>query len=132
MSAGVVLIMTELAGAYAVCLVSPAEPSPAWAEGEGFLSISRGEDELTVVCRAERVPDAVTASRNWCAFRLEGAHDFDAPGILLAALKPVSENGIGIFAVSTFHRDCVMVQHGDREAAIEHWRAAGHSVAERA
>ncbi|MBI5813191.1 MAG: ACT domain-containing protein, partial [Meiothermus silvanus] len=63
MSPGQTLRLLE--GSYAVSQLEPSSPIPSWAEGEGFVSISRTKEELSVVCREDRVPPAVKTERGW-------------------------------------------------------------------
>lgn len=82
-----------LADPYAVCWLEATAPIPAWVEGEGFLSILRAEDDLTVACRQSRVPPEESWAR-WELPLLSGL-----TGILAA---PLAQAGEGIFAVSTY------------------------------
>lgn len=101
---------------------------PAWADGSGFVSISRGEDELSVVCLEDRVPDDIRTDGGWSAFKLEGPFAFSETGILLSVIEPLSANGIGIFAVSTFDTDYLLVKTADLTKARKLLGTAGHSL----
>ncbi|GIW38534.1 MAG: ACT domain-containing protein [Meiothermus ruber] len=117
-----------LEGQYAVCWLEPTAPVPAWAEGEGFLSIARAEDELTVVCQQRRVPPGVRAERDWRCLRLAGPFDFALTGILAAVLNPLAQAGVGIFAVSTYRTDYVLVKAHHLAQALAALSQAGHRV----
>ena len=58
---GITLKFEPLAGDYAICKLPADAVVPPWANqiSEGFVSISRAEDELSIVCRSAHVPD-------WC------------------------------------------------------------------
>ncbi|MEM7221425.1 MAG: ACT domain-containing protein [Pseudomonadota bacterium] len=118
--------LQTLSESYAVCYLPAAGPTPAWAAGPGFVNISYCSDELSIVCPAKRVPEKVTCERDWTALKLTGSFAFDEAGVLLAAIRPLSENGLGIFAVSTFHRDYLLVKTEDFARAKELLEAAGH------
>jgi uncharacterized protein len=60
--------------------------------------------------------------------QLVGPFAFTLTGILLAVLRPLAAAGIGIFAVSTFDTDYVMVKHELLAEAIEALAADGHTV----
>ena len=47
------IALIPLSGTYAVARLDPLAPIPGWADGPGFVSISRTADELSVVCLAE-------------------------------------------------------------------------------
>jgi uncharacterized protein len=118
-------------GDYAVSKLDRAVAIPAWADGEGFVSISRSTDELSIVCLTARVPisDATVHSESgWVCLQLVGPFAFTLTGILLAVLKPLAAAEIGIFAVSTFDTDYVMVKHEHLTDAIEALTSDGHFV----
>jgi hypothetical protein len=120
--------LLPLSGTYAVARLDPHAPIPGWADGPGFVSISRTADELSVVCLAERVPGDVRADRAWSCFKFQGPFAFDETGIAAAVLQPLAADGIGIFLVSTFDTDYLLVQVADRERVIAALRAAGHRI----
>lgn len=117
-----------LDGAYAVCQLEPTSPIPTWADGDGFATISRTTEELSVVCPESRVPAEIKAERGWRALKLEGPFEFTLTGILASVLNPLAEAKIGIFALSTYCTDYVMVKSGQLEAALEALQSAGHEV----
>jgi hypothetical protein len=43
-------------------------------------------------------------------------------------IRPLSENGIGIFVVSTFDGDHLLVSQADSERAVALLAGAGHTV----
>jgi hypothetical protein len=122
------LTLQELPCNYAVSrLVSDAR-IPAWADGDGFVSISRTTDELSVVCLAARVPSDVRSDSPWVAFKLQGPFPFDATGIALSVIEPLSTASVGIFLVSTFDTDYLLVKAENAARARELLRAAGHKL----
>ncbi len=114
------------AGGYAVSRLDAAAPTPAWADGDGFSSISRSRHELSVVCLAQRVPPSVQADRGWTCLRFVGPFAFDETGIVLAVIAPLSEAAIGIFVVSTFDGDYLLLKQGDMTRAAAILAQAGH------
>ncbi|MFC4764310.1 ACT domain-containing protein [Dyella koreensis] len=115
-----------LGGTYAISRLSASSAIPAWADGLGFVSISRGADELSVVCLQERVPAGITTEGGWTAIRFVGPFAFDETGILLSVAQPLSEGGIGIFVVSTYDEDHVLLKAADMTRAAELLMQAGH------
>src|SRR6266702_3969181 len=107
--------LRQLSGSYAVCKMDAKSSIPAWAEGEGFVTISRSEEELSIVCRAERIPMEIQAARGWQCFQFLGPFAFNETGIALSVIRPVSESNVGIFLVSTFDTDYLLIQESDLE-----------------
>lgn len=118
--------LKRLDGSYAVCRLDAASTIPAWADGEGFVSISRSEDELSIVCRTERVPGDVKQDAGWACYKFVGPFAFDETGIVSSVIGPLSDAGIGIFVVSTFDGDHMLLKEADIGRAEPVLTGAGH------
>ena len=121
--------LKQLSGLYAISRLGPGDAIPAWAEGPGFVSITRTDDELSVVCPQDRVPGTVRQDRDWIAFKFAGPFAFGETGIVLSVIGPLSENGLGIFVVSTFDGDHLLVKAADQGEARRLLSEAGHALA---
>ncbi|TPK89636.1 MULTISPECIES: ACT domain-containing protein [unclassified Mesorhizobium] len=120
--------LKQLPARYAISRLESAEPIPDWADGPGFVSISRTDDELSIVCVQDRVPVAVKQDRDWLCFKLQGPFAFDETGIVLSVVRPLSENGLGVFVVSTFDGDHLLVKASDGVRAAALLENAGHTL----
>lgn len=120
--------LKQLDGDYAIARLDHSETIPAWADGEGFVSIGRTEDELSVVCLAKRVPPSVRHDAGWTCFKFQGPFAFDETGIALAVIQPLAQADIGIFLVSTFDTDYLLLKHENADRARELLGAAGHKL----
>ena len=116
----------QLPGLYAIVRLAPDAPTPAWATHGDFTSITRTSDELSVVCPAENVPKEIPSGPRWICLKLEGPFPFSQTGILLSFIEPLSNNGVPIFAISTYDTDYVLTQQEFAERAIDALRASGH------
>jgi len=115
-----------LAGEFAVCRLPPEAPLPPWWDASPFSSVTRTPDELSVVCPAAVVPPGVRAERGWVLLRLDGPFPFDAVGILRAVLDPLAAAGVGVFAVSTFDTDYVLLKAAQLPSARRALAESGH------
>ncbi|MCJ9674683.1 MULTISPECIES: ACT domain-containing protein [unclassified Neorhizobium] len=122
------ITLRELAGSYAIARLEAADRIPAWADGDGFVSINRTDDELSIACREERVPSGIKQDGGWTCYKLQGPFAFGETGIVLSVIQPLSENGIGIFVVSTFDGDHLLIKTTDRPKVRELLQAAGHTL----
>ncbi|MBQ2117664.1 MAG: ACT domain-containing protein [Clostridia bacterium] len=116
--------LKKLDFALSVCkLDSPADLDP----DTPFYFFSKTDRELSLVCPTDRVP-AKTAAREdgWRAFRIEGTLDFSLVGILSGISGILAENGIGLFAVSTYDTDYILVKEENFDRAIRLLAEAGH------
>ena len=111
---------------YAVSRLDAAAPIPAWADGRGFVSISRSPHELSIVCEAARVPAGTVSEGGWTCLRFVGPFAFGATGIVLSVVRPLSLGALGVFVVSTFDGDHILVKSADMPAARQLLHQAGH------
>lgn len=107
----------------------PGDAVPDWFPGHGLRHATWATDELSLLCEEADVPaDEPHAELGWRAFKLQGPFDFALTGILLSVLQPLAAAGIGIFAVSTFDTDYVLVKAAQLDAALAALRGHGHQV----
>lgn len=122
------LTLSLLADEYAVSQLPADAPLPTWATAGEFWSLSRTPQEWSAVCLAAQVPAGVRSERGWAAFALQGPFDFGLTGVLASVLNPLRDAGIGIFALSTFDTDYVLVKQADLAGATRALEEAGHRV----
>ena len=116
-------------GGYAVCRLEADEPLPDWAAKGPFVSLTRTDAELSIVCPQERVPAEVRSEPDWRCLRVKGPLGFGMTGILASLAEPLAGSGVSIFVVSTYDTDYLLVQARDLERALRALERAGHVVA---
>lgn len=98
----------------AVCRFPADAPLPAWAfHGEAvFWSLTRTPDELSLVCAEDDLPPSVDqhVERGWRAFELLGPVPFTTTGVISGLTVPLAEAGIGVFVISTYDTDYLLVK----------------------
>lgn len=114
---------------FAVARLAPDAAVPsAVLSASGFVSISRTADELSIVCPESLVEGFTRADRGWRVIKIHGPFAFDQVGILASLLNPLAGASIGIFAVSTFDTDYILVKSENFDRAVSTLNAAGHSL----
>ena len=89
--------------------------------------IGRTEDGISLVCPTDTVPSrTLTREDGWRGFRIQGTLDFSLIGILSKISGTLADNGIGIFAVSTFDTDYILVKEKDLGRSVEALEDAGY------
>jgi len=119
----------QLPGLYVIMRLAPEAPVPAWAAKGGFSSVTRTSDELSIVCPVENIPNDIDPGPRWICLKLEGPFAFSQTGILLSFIEPLSNNGIPIFAISTYDTDYVLIQEKFLGVAQQAVQKAGHRLA---
>lgn len=95
----------------------------------GFYFIGRTDEEISLVCRMEDVPEhVITRSDGWKGFYIQGVLDFSLVGILSKLSGILAEQRIGIFAVSTYNTDYILVKKENYEKALTILALKGYSV----
>jgi hypothetical protein len=117
-----------LAGQMSICRLDATSMVPDWAVEGGFFSVTRTDDELSMVCPEEVVPDEARSEGGWRALKLEGPFEFSEVGVLASVAAPLAEAGVRIFAVSTFDTDYVLVKEEQLSPAVAALRGRGHEV----
>lgn len=96
---------------------------------QGFCFIGRTDEEKSLVCITENVPqNTMERDDGWKAFRLQGVLDFSLIGILAKISSLMAENGIGIFAVSTYNTDYILTKTENYGKAIKVLSDAGYQI----
>ena len=94
-----------------------------------FFFIGKTDEELSLVCRTEDTPKrTLERDDGWKAFRIQGVLDFSLIGILSRISGILADHKIGIFAVSTYNTDYILVKEENYDRALEVLEAEGYKV----
>ena len=94
-----------------------------------FCFTAATDEELSLVCLTEQVPSyTIKREDGWRMFRIEGELDFSLIGILSKISSILADHHIGLFAVSTYKTDYILVKENDYSKAIEALREAGYTI----
>jgi hypothetical protein len=113
---------------FAICRLDAQSSLPEWADQGSFFSITRTEEELSIVCPESQVPSDIQHESDWRCFKVEGPLDFSLVGVMASLTAPLAEADISAFVISTFDTDYVMVKDNVLADAIQAWRQNGHIV----
>ena len=94
-----------------------------------FVFTGSTDDEKSLVCPVGLVPENTVAREDgWRALRIEGTLDFSLIGIFAGISQCLADNGIGIFAVSTFNTDYILTKTENFARAIQALKTAGYEI----
>ena len=109
-----------------VCKVT--DPSSINTESDLFF-IGKTDEEVSLVCKTEDTPqNTVERDDGWRGFRIQGVLDFSLIGILSKLSGILAEHKIGIFAVSTYNTDYILVKEENYERALSVLASEGYSI----
>ena len=113
---------------FSVCQVADVSQVNSDAE---YCFLGKTDEEISLVCPVEDVPaNAIRREDGWRAFRVQGALDFSLIGSLAKIAGFLAENGVSIFAVSTYNTDYVLVKKESYPKALEVLARAGYTIAD--
>ena len=119
--------LTLLQGEFSVWRLAADAPLPV-VEAGAFLSMTRTDDELSIVSSSSDVPAGVTAETGWRCLRVEGPLSFELTGIVADLSAPLARAEIPIFVVSTYDTDYLLVKAADFENACTALRNDGYVI----
>ena len=89
------------------------------AKKSSFFSLTKTDEELSLVIETKFLPEHKYANAGWRAFEVCGPMDFSLVGILNQITQPLAKNNISIFCVSTFDTDYILVKGEQVKRASE-------------
>jgi uncharacterized protein len=122
------LTLTLLPQSFMICQLPRTESIPAWIHDLPFWSITRTDDEISLVIPESAVQNGWVISRSWRCFKINGPLDFSLIGILASLSKTLADAQISIFALSTYNTDYILVQSQHVESAIRVLSEGGNTI----
>ena len=113
---------------YAVCQFHPDKHIPYWALMGDFVSLTRTNEELSIACQEDNVPDDIEAERGWRCLQVQGAFDFSAAGVHASLAIPLAEADISVLAIATYATDYLLIKEKNVERALQVLEQAGHYI----
>jgi uncharacterized protein len=120
--------LSLLPGTFAVCRFPPETAIPEWSTRGSFFTITRTNDELSIVCEEGLVPAGVQAELGWRCLKLHGPIPFAITGVIAALTRPLADAKISVSAIATYDTDYLLVKADTLDAAAKALRQAGFEV----
>jgi len=122
------LSLSILPNNFAICRLDKGAGIPDWALASSFFSLTRSAEELSVVCPQNLVPEGIRRNAGWRCLKVEGPLDLSATGVLASLTNPLAQEGISVFAVSTYDTDYLLVKKKDLKKAVIVLSRNGHQI----
>jgi len=104
---------------HVICRLNARAWSPSVPARATLYSVTRTDDEVSIVCSETEAPDDARVDGYWRAFKIDGPIPFSMVGVLHSVLKPLAEAHVSIFAISTFDTDYVLVKEEQWLVALQ-------------
>lgn len=94
-----------------------------------YSFIGKTDEEKSLVCITDEVSaNVIQQDDGWKAFRIQGVLNFSLIGILAKIAAALADNGISIFAVSTYNTDYVLMKKENYQKALDVLKALGYMI----
>ena len=114
-----ILTMKLLENTFCVVRLDKDAIIPKWINKDSFYSITRTDDEFSIVCLQDSVPLDIKIEKDWKILKIVGVLDFSLIGILASISTLLAANKISIFVISTYDTDYILVKNDKIEATIK-------------
>ena len=82
-----------------------------------FYSISRSDEEMSIVCSSSIDLESDRAETGWSCIKFFGPLDFSLTGIIAEVSAVLARAEISLFAISSFDTDYILLKSAELEAA---------------
>ena len=93
-----------------------------------WYSMTRTDDELSVIAPDDVDLGPGDRQAGWSCLQIAGILDFAMVGVIAGISRVLAEANVGIFTISTYNTDYILVRTVDLETAVPALTAAGHVV----
>ena len=119
------LKLATMHGEFAIHRFASDAALPEAVLSSDIFSITRTDEELSIVCREDIPLGSPRCEVGWSCIKVIGPLDFSLTGILAHLAGLLAENGISLFALSTFDTDYLLVKTDQLTAAVDALKAGG-------
>ncbi len=113
------LVLERIPGRFALCRLNPQEIPPWALSAPGLVSITRTDEELSILALQDAVPAHAIADGDWMALRVAGVLDLQATGILALLTRSLADARVPVFVISTHDTDILLVKAAQWSRAAE-------------
>ena len=117
-----------LPGLYSVHSFAPDAEVPEPEISRSLFSVTRTDEELSVICDSERTLDSMSREEDFKCMRIEAVLEFSLVGVLSRITSILAETKVSVFALSTFNTDYILFKSEDLNTVTTCLQEAGYSV----
>lgn len=123
------LTLEQISGKFTICRLPKNSQDPSWIRFNSIYAVINDSIEKTIIVDQDaQIPADIKTDDEWLMFHVTGTFAFDEAGVVLSFTKPLSENGIGVYVISTFSSDLLLLKQADIVQAEKYLTRAGHTI----
>ncbi len=120
------LVLSVLSETFTIHKLSPDLSIPEEILKSNYYSVTKTDNELSVVCSELIEVKSLQSSKGWKCIKVKGPLDFNLTGILAGISDILTRGSISIFAISTFDTDYILVRSQDLPSARKKLKKGGY------
>lgn len=94
-----------------------------------YCFLGKTDKEKSLVCVTSEVPsNTIQRDDGWKAFYIQGILDFSLIGVLSKITTILANNGISIFAISTYNTDYVLIKKESYQRALNILKSSEYEI----
>lgn len=94
-----------------------------------YCFLGKTDKEKSLVCVTSDVPsNTIQRDDGWKAFYIQGILDFSLIGVLSKITTILANNGISIFAISTYNTDYILIKKENYQRALNILSSAEYEI----
>ena len=94
-----------------------------------YCFLGKTDKEKSLVCVTSDVPsNTIQRDDDWKAFYIQGILDFSLIGVLSKIITILANNGISIFAISTYNTDYVLIKKENYQRALNILKSSEYEI----
>ena len=115
-----------LSETFTIHKLSPDLSIPEEILKSNYYSVTKTDNELSVVCSELIEVKSLQSSKGWKCIKVKGPLDFNLTGIFAGISDILAQANISIFAISTFDTDYILVRSKDLSSTRNKLRKADY------
>jgi uncharacterized protein len=120
----IMINLIPLEDCYSIYQLDFDQEIPSQIFDSGFYSITKTGEEVSIVTNYRIDVKNLKADHDWKGFKVAGILDFSLIGILNDITKPLKDNNISVFVISTFNTDYIFVKKEWFDRSIEIFKSS--------
>lgn len=117
-----------LTGSYSLSRLPANTSPPVWVFQSAFYTLSKSEQELSIICETQYVPSGIQTDQGWSLLRIEGTLDLSLTGITAKFSAPLAKAGVNLCVVATYDTDYLLIKTDKLNIATKALQAEGIGV----
>jgi hypothetical protein len=123
-----ILTIEILPDNYSIYRFKSGSEIPDWIYKSEFYSITKTNEETSVVAFQTDDAAGLKCSRDWRVLKIAGPLDFSLVGIVADVTSTLKDKNIPVFIISTYDTDYILIKQNDLIAGIIALEERGHNI----